>query len=288
MDDNVNYMDDFVSHVDPLKRLHPLVPSLMTVGYMPYKHVETRYRFETINFSFVLSGEGSYGFDDISKVRIKGPAVITQFPGAMMDYGPDPGQTWEELYLIYSAHHMDQFVRSGYYDTDRRHWPITNSLRVRELAGEILDLVQKTDDPGIPDRLDRAADRMIMESLISPRVRLDEREEMVISIRETVVSSLEAHHDFDELARRHGMNPSTFRRMWNRVIGVPPRRFIIGLRIQRARQLLVQTMLPIGIIAEKVGFADPLYFSRQFRQWTGMSARHYRQLNRLPSLERRD
>ncbi len=52
----------------------------------------------------------------------------------------------------------------------------------------------------------------------------------------------------------------------------------LRIRIEKACQLLEeQPDLMVSEIAEKVGFADPLYFSRQFKQMMHMSPRAYRQ-----------
>jgi AraC-like DNA-binding protein len=43
-----------------------------------------------------------------------------------------------------------------------------------------------------------------------------------------------------------------------------------------ARSLLVETELPVGEVARRVGMADPGYFSRMFRRAHGTSPRSWR------------
>jgi AraC family transcriptional regulator of arabinose operon len=50
-----------------------------------------------------------------------------------------------------------------------------------------------------------------------------------------------------------------------------------GRRIAKASQLLTQSTLQIQEIAEKIGYEDPLYFSRTFSRLIGCSPRQYRQ-----------
>ena len=47
-------------------------------------------------------------------------------------------------------------------------------------------------------------------------------------------------------------------------------------RMMRASYLLRSTLVPIGEIAERIGFDDPLYFSRCFHAFSGVSPRDYR------------
>lgn len=56
-----------------------------------------------------------------------------------------------------------------------------------------------------------------------------------------------------------------------------PTEYLISLRLSRARQLLLNTDLSVTNIADQTGFADPNYFTRQFRSRTGITPRQYRQ-----------
>ncbi len=60
--------------------------------------------------------------------------------------------------------------------------------------------------------------------------------------------------------------------------------YLIGLRIEEAKQLLIQETVPIGRIAELTGFQDANYFSRAFKKRVGDTPSKYRQrvYGRLP------
>ena len=47
-------------------------------------------------------------------------------------------------------------------------------------------------------------------------------------------------------------------------------------RMKKACHLLRSTLLPVGEIAEMLGFSDMLYFSKKFRVFTGVSPTDYR------------
>lgn len=79
-----------------------------------------------------------------------------------------------------------------------------------------------------------------------------------------------------ELARLAGMSRSHLDRLFIEQIGQPPRRYLIGLRIARAQQLLSNTDFPIAQIAERLGYRDVYFFSRQFKQVTGQTPTGYR------------
>ena len=64
-------------------------------------------------------------------------------------------------------------------------------------------------------------------------------------------------------------------RLW---YGMSPKEYQLCRRIEEAQVLLRSTDLPVGEIALRVGYADPLYFSRLFSRRTGLSPTEFRRL----------
>lgn len=79
-----------------------------------------------------------------------------------------------------------------------------------------------------------------------------------------------------ELARSAGYGVDHFSRVFERINGRRPQDFVIEARLTRARQLLAETGLNIGQIAEALGYRDVYFFSKQFRQKTGRTPSAYR------------
>jgi AraC family transcriptional regulator, arabinose operon regulatory protein len=71
------------------------------------------------------------------------------------------------------------------------------------------------------------------------------------------------------LAAHCGISPSRLSHLFRAGMGSTPQVFGEKLRLEHARQLLVQTRLTTGEIALEVGFSDPLYFSRRFKRAFG-------------------
>jgi two-component system response regulator YesN len=55
--------------------------------------------------------------------------------------------------------------------------------------------------------------------------------------------------------------------------------FLINYRIEKAKQLLIESDCMVYEIAEQVGFNNPYYFSKVFKDTTGMSCKMYRDKN---------
>ena len=72
------------------------------------------------------------------------------------------------------------------------------------------------------------------------------------------------------------LSPSRFRALFREATGLSPLDYLLVLRLNHARQLMLQTGSSIGEVARAVGYEDQLYFSRIFKKRTGLSPSAYR------------
>jgi AraC family transcriptional regulator len=82
--------------------------------------------------------------------------------------------------------------------------------------------------------------------------------------------------DLNTIARQASLSPYYFTRQFTAMVGMPPYRYLINLRIQRAAQLLLESDLTVTQILHRVGFHSPSHFTTTFRRHMGMSPTAYR------------
>jgi AraC family transcriptional regulator len=80
-----------------------------------------------------------------------------------------------------------------------------------------------------------------------------------------------------EIARAHDLSPYHFVRVFKRWVGLAPHQYVMRRRLERGKELLEDTDLPIAEIALTVGCANQSHFSALFRRVTGMTPMTYRQ-----------
>lgn len=85
------------------------------------------------------------------------------------------------------------------------------------------------------------------------------------------------HIEQQALAKRCGMTPFRFSRLFKQTYGVGFVEFIQRKRMEKAEELLSNSEMPITSIAYAVGFQDPSYFARSFKQYFGCCPSDYRQ-----------
>ncbi|WP_018757303.1 response regulator [Paenibacillus terrigena] len=86
--------------------------------------------------------------------------------------------------------------------------------------------------------------------------------------------------NLEELAMRYHFTSSYLSKMFKKHYLVTPLKYIIKLRIDEARRLIMENPeREVGKIAEIVGYADQHYFSRVFKNVTGLSPSEFRYQN---------
>ena len=102
-----------------------------------------------------------------------------------------------------------------------------------------------------------------------------------------VIAWLKLHFDeaftIDDLAARAHMSPSTFRQHFRAVAGMSPLQYLKQLRLQGARQLMLNGDLDAGSAALRVGYESASQFSREYSRLFG--APPQRDIRRLQQLD---
>lgn len=99
---------------------------------------------------------------------------------------------------------------------------------------------------------------------------------------EKSIHYFESNYDTDinieEYTKQHFIKPCWFIRNFKNTTGKTPMQYIISLRIDKSKELLLTTESNVSQISGMVGYDNPLYFSRIFKKHTGMSPLEYRKL----------
>lgn len=267
-------MDDFSIHLLHLPRRFPFEAPVGQIGHILAKRNRVAGAFDSLNFSLILDGSGDYRWRGAT-LPVVAPMVLTQWPGEPMDYGPT--STWRELFFIYPAASVARFRRLDLFDPARPLWPVGAAGPFLATVEELLRTIASGRLPESVDRIDRLAETAVVESqLAAAPGPLSERDRQVLAIREQVDRAAPGTVDPEAEALRQGLSATHFRRLWERLVGVPPARYAAERRLREAARRLAEQTDPVRTIAHDLGFTDPLYFSRRFRAFTGVSPAGYR------------
>lgn len=91
-----------------------------------------------------------------------------------------------------------------------------------------------------------------------------------------IESMLAEHLSVARLAAEAGVSAHAFAPAFTRAMGVPPHSYVLRRRLERARQLLRDTDLPLALVAAQTGFASQSHMTTMFKRDTGLTPGAYR------------
>ncbi len=102
----------------------------------------------------------------------------------------------------------------------------------------------------------------------------------------TAVQYISEHYhetvEISKLADMTGLSVGHFCRVFKQYTHMSPIEYITHLRIERAKDLLIQNPpIPIAQIAKSVSYTSASYFTKTFKTKTGLTPKKYRQLQNL-------
>lgn len=109
------------------------------------------------------------------------------------------------------------------------------------------------------------------------RAQLGFTHRSLIKVAQLMEENIEKPLSLDKIAKTTGLSRRQIERLFRRYLDCVPKRYYMEIRLRRARELLLQTSMPIMEITASCGFQSPPHFSKCYR-------RHF---GRPPSAERR-
>ncbi len=91
-----------------------------------------------------------------------------------------------------------------------------------------------------------------------------------------IMQNLTTCMEIEKIARFCNMSSRNFRKMFTTYFGMSPKEYIEHKKMQTAAQMLQNTSLSVGQIADALGYSSPYYFSRAYKKCHGLSPAFYR------------
>jgi transcriptional regulator GlxA family with amidase domain len=124
--------------------------------------------------------------------------------------------------------------------------------------------------------------QLVSEQFIVDRVRKDTDRQYVplraqigishrglIRVAQLMEENIEKPLSLDKIANATGLSRRQIERLFKRDLNCVPKRYYLEMRLRRARELLLQTGMPIMDITAACGFQSPPHFSKCYRSQFG-------------------
>jgi len=146
--------------------------------------------------------------------------------------------------------------------------PHTNRLRyLREQLQASTNSEPLSVDSIACELVDAAAHAREGSHLYSPQ-QLKWYVQRIQAAREEMDANAAGHHSLWRLSSVAAMSPFAFARVFREFVGLPPHRYLLRRRLERAR-ILLQSGMSVTDTCYEVGFHNPAHFTRSYRRHFG-------------------
>ena len=105
---------------------------------------------------------------------------------------------------------------------------------------------------------------------------LPEKRDMIQEAKDYILKNYNKEISLNDISREFYINPYYFSQLFKKRTGTTYQKYLMDLRVERARRLLEETDLKIYEVCEMVGYADVNHFNRIFERSVGMKPGEYR------------
>lgn len=253
-------------HSPPLVLLHHI--ESRTIGHtIP----EASYWLDAHTVLFIADGSGAASTPLHRHIAVRGSILLLQ-PGQSLHL-----QAADEASLrFFRLSFVVQQDDAGLFAQDEA-LVIESCSRLEDMLQELLRYGEQS------DRLDGFERHIRFQTVLYevirriPSLRSDSGDAKQ-AVERTIAFLHRAYRDeieIGQLAQDTNLSRWQYGSLFKSLTGQTPTRYLTSLRIQQAKKLLTVSSARVNDIAARVGFRDEYYFSRRFKQSTGMSPTQY-------------
>ncbi|MEV7416794.1 AraC family transcriptional regulator [Streptomyces sp. NPDC089919] len=223
----------------------------------------------------VTRGRGWFASGGGPARKVTAPVLLWLVPGVQHHYAPDPETGWEECFVDFTGSGVAAYTDLGYVTPHSPVVPLAETAEVRHIVEGIVRAARR--ESPLLDVEAAAAVHALLVALRYARVEVSRRGDTVMEVlaRDALLPVPVAEH-----AARLGMPLAELRSVVRRITGEGVKEYLLGIRLGRAKELLVRTDLPVAAVARRVGYEDASYFSRLFSRRVGMAPVRFREQRR--------
>lgn len=240
------------------------------------------YNYEVLKnavIHYVTKGYGTFKFN--GKVyNLKQGDIFILLKGMQVEYVASIDDPWEYYWIGFSGSNANEYLNR----TSITNSCVANCKENSKIPQIILNMceISKTYNPSSSD------DILLLKELYSLLYALIEEfpkpfeykdKELHTYVQDALnfINSNYMHSiTVQEIADYVNLSRSYLYKMFIKNLGISPQRYLINLRMYKATLLLKSTKLPIGEVANSVGYSDSLLFSKTFSKHFSMSPLNYR------------
>ena len=226
---------------------------------------------------YMIDARGYYQDANGVEATLRTGDVVWIQPGVAHAYGPMPGESWTQIYLILEGSQWQQWAREGVLNLRR---PVTHAEPVdywRRRFAEIFT-PQEAPERAVALRTMGATIQLVSDLLATQEEAERSQEDDWFTTSQQLLGEGRGEERLtpQAVAREVGLSYESFRKRFVEKSGESPGQFQKRRRIEHACASIYQGNRSLKALADDLGFCDVFHFSKTFRQVTGETPSDFR------------
>lgn len=227
----------------------------------------------------ITNGEGIFESKEVGKTKISDGDLFLLFPGVWHRYKPLRKTGWTERWVGFSGYVAEQFFSNGFFRPNEPIIPKCNRSNVLNYFNKLFKLFDE--EPFGYQRIASGVCLQLMAELHNIKNRgndIENLDSMVSQAKRIMYGNINTSIDLTQIALKLGVSYSKFRSDFKTQTGASPKQYYLLLKIEKSKELLLNTQKTQKEIADELGFESDFYFNRLFKRKTGLPPGKYRSL----------
>lgn len=227
---------------------------------------------------YITDGRGIFRSQKAGTIPVGSGSVIMVFPNEWHTYYPDTNTGWTEYWIGFNGPNINRLIRKNIFNPLNPVFKVGYNETMISLFMKVLEMIGKG-KPGYQPLVCGVAMYMLGQLYNSTNRQTfsDSNEENIVNRAQLLIkSNLETNISPQDIAARLKVSYSQFRKLFKKYMGIAPVQYQIQLKIEKAKDELVNTTKSVKEIAFDLNFESRQYFSNQFKKKTNTTPLEFR------------
>ncbi len=228
---------------------------------------------------YIPIGCGLFESASCEQQKIKEGTILFLFPGEWHRFKPDPQTGWDEFWVGFKGAIIENIVKQHFLSRKSAVQEIGLSEKIIQLFTNIIEIT-KEERTGYQPLVSGIIMHLLGEIHSLAKQQLYTGEEITESIinkaRIIFRTNIDQDINIEKIADELCISYAWFRKAFKAYTGIAPHQYLIQLKIEKAKMLLLNPSRSVKEIAFSMNFESAFYFSKLFKAKTGVSPDVYR------------
>lgn len=234
-------------------------------------------KLEEFQLIYITKGEGTLQFET-EQHTLKEGSIFMISPGQWHSYSPSQTTGWNEYYIGFNGENAVKWIVNSKL---RATTPVFNigfneeMVRIFNRAIELAKSNNRNNSIAIAGLVYHILGLLLYEinnpdTITQKDIQLIEKSKIIM--HQCIFTNLSP----EQVAEKLSLGYTSFRKKFKVLTGLTPGSYMKEIKINKAKQLLLESALPVKEIAFRLNFCSPENFTTKFKKKTGFTPSGFR------------